>query len=726
MPCMSKSTSKKSSTKQSAKQTKTAEAAPTTDLRQFTINYFSFFNANVTSLDRRKHGPLEVTLPQDLSDYFGKPSLKLSFQKVAAGDEFELVAHGSRVFDQMLTLLDRRGALTMQALPNRHPSSQELMTAVRPLNASIAGLKMQEQTRAIYLFNWRITYRADDKREELYIVAIDDQGHRIPLSGENNASDDALDVEAVWQDAQPVPPEQDEEGNTLPPKLPPMTHLIRLAETARKYAIYHADLRCVTHEAEILPRLYQTLNRITTYYGQQIEEVYESHDPTGEKRRALEADLDRKIAEEIENHRLRVVVNLYSYAVIQTPVALADITLSDGKRQATLQVTRNRYTGTLKRPTCHACDREVENIALDRNGHICCDDCIEQCATCQEIVCAECGVVNCPACGKANCESCGTTCWACGERACTEHVEHCPVCSDNVCLACQTECAECGTRQCRSHLRADAVANADGTNSLICANCAIRCPSCQQYSAQFGVCAASGQRFCANCLITCGDCGRVVGPGFYERDASGKTFCMECLDDCPRCGQLTTDTIICADCGKEGCKQCMGQCDFCHTVLCNDHLAAQENCDHHLCQAHLATCHLDNGPVCPVCMEPCAICGNYHCEEHSEVCRRCGQLYCSNCVHWSGLCNTCGSLEKDATPVKVTGEPWALDPKVAELVSHYRWRRVSNDRFYIFVGDSNFFSRAVIVVTRGSKGGKIVTARRLGADDRLRDLFGDD
>ncbi len=125
-------------------------------------------------------------------------------------------------------------------------------------------------------------------------------------------------------------------------------------------------------------------------------------------------------------------------------------------------------------------------------------------------------------------------------------------------------------------------------------------------------------------------------------------------------------------------------------------------------------------------MEPCAICGLYHCEEHTEVCRRCGQLYCRTCVHWSGLCNTCGSLEQDATPVKVTGEAWARDAQVAELVAHYRWRRVSNDRFYIFVGDSNFFSRAVIVVARGPGGGQIVTARRLGADDRLRDLFGDD
>jgi hypothetical protein len=83
-------------------------------------------------------------------------------------------------------------------------------------------------------------------------------------------------------------------------------------------------------------------------------------------------------------------------------------------------------------------------------------------------------------------------------------------------------------------------------------------------------------------------------------------------------------------------------------------------------------------------------------------------------------------LEHDAIPVKVTGEAWALEPQVAELVAHYRWRRVSNSRYFIFVGDSNFFSRAVIVVARGQGGGRIVTARRLGADDRLRDLFGDD
>ena len=65
----------------------------------------------------------------ELAEHFGKPLLKLGFHQVTPGSELELVAHGSRLFDRMLLLLDRRGALTMQMLPNRHPSSQELMTA---------------------------------------------------------------------------------------------------------------------------------------------------------------------------------------------------------------------------------------------------------------------------------------------------------------------------------------------------------------------------------------------------------------------------------------------------------------------------------------------------------------------------------------------------------------------------------------------------------------------
>ncbi|MCC6168969.1 MAG: hypothetical protein IT329_17235, partial [Caldilineaceae bacterium] len=175
-----------------APQAQPREAAPP-DLYAFTLDFFAFFNAPVRRLDRRKQGPLEVDLPPELADYFGKPQLRLAFHHAGLGDEFDLVAYGSRLFDRMQTLLAQRGALTLLALPNRHTGSEELMHAVKPVNASITGLKLHEQARPLYVFNWRITYRADDKREELYTVAVDDQGERLSLAG---AAQDAPDPSA--------------------------------------------------------------------------------------------------------------------------------------------------------------------------------------------------------------------------------------------------------------------------------------------------------------------------------------------------------------------------------------------------------------------------------------------------------------------------------------------------------------------------------------------------
>ena len=694
------------------------------DLRAFTIDYFTFFNAPVRPLDKRKQGPLAIDLPPDLADHFGKPELRVGFHDVTPGGDLELVAHGSRLFDRMLTLLDRRGALTLQTLPSRHAGSEELLASVRPVNASIAGLKMQETLRTLAVFNWRITYRADDKQEQIYTVVIDDQGRHIPLAGDPSAGDDALDLGALWADAQPAPPETNADGQPIPARLPPMTQLARLAESARKYAIYHADLRCVSHEAEILPRLYQVLNRLTTYYGQQIEEVYESHDPDGEKRRGLEEDLRRKIAEEVENHRLRVQLTLFSYALVQMPVAVAEIDLSDGDQRATIQVARNRYTGVITRPTCHACGAETAVVALDRNGHITCDDCIRQCDACHGIYCAACGVEACPDCGKHNCEECGQTCSACGERACVEHVQRCPVCGDTVCLSCQAPCTVCGTLQCRSHLRADAVAAPDGSHPLVCGECAVRCPGCNQYSAQTAACETSGQRFCTNCLVTCAVCGKRVGPGFYQTDpTTRRPVCNECMTECPSCHKLTMSTTVCIKCGKTGCGSCMGRCAACHAVACREHLVTMPDCGHTVCAEHHATCAIGGEEICPVCAEPCAICERTACAEHARVCRRCGQAYCQECIRRSGLCDTCAGLEQNGVAVSLDHEPWVNEPRVVLVAPHYRWRRVSNLRFVIFVGENNFFSRAVIVVERARQGERVVHVRRLGAEDRLRDLF---
>ena len=323
-------------------------------------------------------------------------------------------------------------------------------------------------------------------------MVVDDGGNRQPFAAGaapgGAAADDAVDWEVLLAAAEPISPELNEAGELLPPKLPPVTQLVRLAEIARKYAIYHADLRCVAHEAEILPRLYKALNRLTSYYQQQIEEIYDTHDPKGNPSahpgnrfaaQGCRGDRESPAACAGGAGRLRRAGGAVGGRRDRIERRRAH---GNGARRT------DRFDGSLRGPHCHACGRAIVAVALDRNGHLTCDECIRQCAACQAIVCAACGVNPCPVCGKENCDECGRSCWACGAHTCANHLAACPVCGDAVCLACQGECAVCGTRQCRSHLRADHVPAADGSVSLICNSSALRCPGCRQYTARFGHC----------------------------------------------------------------------------------------------------------------------------------------------------------------------------------------------------------------------------------------------
>lgn len=757
-----------------------AHVAP---LFTFAVDYFQVLGAEVAANSQAGAETLQVMLPPELAAHFGQPALSLCFHSDGIVHGHELVAHGSRIFDRMMSYLELRSAFAVQQLPARFKEGDALMRSLTPVNASVQDLHIHEQRHFLFVYYWRITYRADDKRQEVFTLVLDQEGRRLPLWGEPGAPADAVDLAQLLADATPVELEQNEEGHLLPPKLPPLTQLVRLGETARRYATYHADLRCVTHEAEILPRLHRTLNRLTSYYQQQIEEVYDAHDPEGEKRRVLMEDLDRKIAEEVENHRLRVQVELVGYVALQQPMAVLEMTLTDGKRSAPARVLQDQYTGVFQRPACYACSAPLTAVALDKNGHLTCDNCIEQCAACQEIVCQRCGVAPCPVCGRSNCADCGVECWACGARACADHIGRCPRCGDLVCHACQSACAVCGELQCRSHLHADCVADAEGSHGLICATCAIRCPGCQQFSAQTGICAASGQTFCRNCLAACTHCGKLLGPGFYVRDVvdqrpycptcigvcpgcggpaatltacsvSGVAFCANCLvycagcgkalgpthhriseldrkpyceacmKECPACGRITPVRTNCGECGAGGCPRCMAKCAVCQKSFCGQHLHRISGCEHKLCTAHVSHCGVGGEDVCPLCEETCPICERLYCEEHARLCKLCGQEYCRECVRSNGLCDTCAMLPKHGVPVDLRTMDWAQEKSAAKMVGHYRWKRLESSGNVIYLGDGLLGAQAVIVTQRFNGVERVVWVRRIDSMERARGLLG--
>jgi hypothetical protein len=64
-------------------------------------------------------------------------------------------------------------------------------------------------------------------------------------------------------------------------------------------------------------------------------------------------------------------------------------------------------------------------------------------------------------------------------------------------------------------------------------------------------------------------------------------------------------------------------------------------------------------------------------------------------------------------------ESWAADPQVAGLLRHYRWMRVQNHRYVVYVGEGAISHRVVITVDRHASEQPSLMVRRIGRLDNI-------
>ena len=128
---------------------------PENPLSAFTRSFFASFDAAVRETGSGDSQLLEVELPVALHSHFGGSQLRLTVRAGDPAEAGELVAQGSRIFDQMMALLAQRGACTLQRAPARHQGGEALLAAVRPTNGAITRLRMQEEAQRLFSFSWR-------------------------------------------------------------------------------------------------------------------------------------------------------------------------------------------------------------------------------------------------------------------------------------------------------------------------------------------------------------------------------------------------------------------------------------------------------------------------------------------------------------------------------------------------------------------------------------------
>ncbi len=411
-------------------------------MKSFARTFFTHFGANI----EEQRDEWVVELPPELVETFGKPRLYLVFPQ-PGGEARELsptedlLVYGSRTFDQMLALLAGRGETAHLHFPVTIAADGDPV----PLHNCriIEREDLYSGDELYYIFHFRAIYLSDEKQEAFITIALDADGESVPDKVEMlTGIDQAL-----------LAPDQ-------PPQIESET-LSAMLDSAVEIAYGQIEAEAAEIEKAVLLRLEKVLLRLSTYYSLLMAEIdTEDNTQTESLRADLQQDLDRKIDDELERHRLRVTLTPISYALALVPFAEYRLHLATRHTQQIIVLKQNLHTGQVAhfrfvepdtladvdQPgpfACHHCQNPIEHLALCDKGHAVHPYCLDTCHRCGRDGCHACGIQPCAICGEVVCVDCVVPCAHCEQWLCAEHIDTCAICGDSFCTDHGFQCRWC-------------------------------------------------------------------------------------------------------------------------------------------------------------------------------------------------------------------------------------------------------------------------------------------
>ncbi|OQY28847.1 MAG: hypothetical protein B6244_06035 [Candidatus Cloacimonetes bacterium 4572_55] len=631
------------------------------DIRSFTTYFFTHFGGELTE----DGGQILVQLPEPLQEFFGKKSLCLAFHPQNITEDSDLVTHGSFMLQKMSEYLEDRGTASSVELPINYTEKEKVPSELTFLNAESTKNRRVRSTKNGFIFNFLIDYVSDEKVGEIFSVGIDSDGN-------------------AWQ-----PP--DTRVRLVEPRSVPSADLHEGYEKAQLLVEERIKKKGADLEKEILHRLFRQINRLDSFYTEQIEDVRtrrgrRSLQDSEELAERLRQEFDLKVNEEKENHRLRVHVGLLSYQIWRVPFYNyeLDFKLTTDANTETdsalpdetvrIELERNLYDTKLVFPSCFVCENPTHKVLLCQGGHATCEHHTRQCVQCGVWQCEKCGVDDCAECQETICEKCGEKCRICHKTLCRTHRLTCHISKDTVCPDCSHICKECGKLISTQHSEKCETCQGD-----VCHNCLQECSLCYSHICREHIytCEQCGQIFCEKCLRACSECDKKLC----------RTHSWQC-DECKRVfcdGHKEQNMIQCSVCQTDVCIRCQKVCDECGKSVCDAHAVTCSNCEKIYCKDHSYSCCICETPLCPEHGLTCLHCDNKVCHKHKKKCPICGETLCRNCTNHAGCCISCQEF-RSARPIP--RPKWILSaPKLPKQMKKiHNWREVVTKNNKIFMG----------------------------------------
>lgn len=377
------------------------------ELTQLARELFIHFDAEV---DGGEENRLHVALPASLHDHFGKTHLTLSLRALADAD---IISPSSPIFDRLASLLESRIRASHLALAASHDAPDALPGSIGPAERFDVTPTVEEVTDFALELMFRAAFIAEGRAESLRLVLL--------APGKEPEIHEHSEVETLLEDEDIALAELD--SAQLPSEDALRARLAEAMVAARDWTREASK----DHEGPLFEQLSRELGRLTTYYGELIAQA-EDQDV---RRKHLAAELDRRTAEEVANHRLSIELDALAYALILRPRTHFRYALHPELEP--VDWAFDRAEGTWHGPHCPVCHRSAMSADVcekDGDVHVTCQRCTESCSVCGTHVCTDHGLTHGHLSEKALCEDHVVWCSECGLPTHPDKV------SDGVCVNC--------------------------------------------------------------------------------------------------------------------------------------------------------------------------------------------------------------------------------------------------------------------------------------------------
>lgn len=691
------------------------------------------------------HREMLMVPPEDRAVFGRRATVRIAWAVEALEEDpdAEMAVLGSAFVDQLIAAVRRRG--TRRDLgavgPSISPTSAAAALTAPVLNGTSELPRVVGQWHPVGRLTARVALRAGASVEERLV----DSGLFDLATGAALSDDVAEACETATH------LEQSAEDPAASAKRPgvaaarPVGELVplMLGDLERRLA---PD---VERQREAADRtLKQELARIERYYDSLL------NDPggrggealSGEARRAVVAEHQRRRQEEIERHEVRATVHPVQLTRWLVPVQRAEWRLvgHDGSEgHAAVLVGERPLVGagawTIACPACGS--TAPAGFIVCRHDHVACAACGTTCTVCTAGFCQEHGAAACHVDDQPVCHEHSRVCVSCRQLHCSAHEGTCADRGHAACTTCLSLCAHCHRVVCGRHAT-QTLSDAPRGARRLCAACVRYCEGGTSEIVgpdEVTHCATCARAVCERHQTTCAvdrkvHCSRHIRRTHRSRRLVCERDQASCVHE-PNALFARDEVGQCATCEQTACAEHTGTCTACPPDgrrHCKAHLRSVRDLPGALaCSAHVTTCHVDGASFSPNGTAECPVCAKRACATHRKPCASCGRAVCHADFGGHGMdreCTTCRRLAALADPddrlimaaiaAQGDGQP---DAQGARGLGVKAWRGARDATHTVVELDLGWTRRLVLAVRHGMDRADVIMSHSiLGSRRRTR------